>query len=50
MQINRPEYYNDLDKVFLKIWDLLKEGLSNRDSPFHIPTFICGKNENFDVE
>ena len=48
MQINRPEYYNDLDKIYLKIWNLLKNGLANRDSAFHIPTFICGKNENFD--
>ena len=48
MQINRPDYYNDLDKVYLKIWELLKNGLANRDAPFHIPTFICGKNSNFD--
>ena len=48
MQINKPEYYNDLDKIYLKIWDLLNNGLANRDSPFHIPTLICGKNENFD--
>ncbi|MDC1476015.1 pyridoxamine 5'-phosphate oxidase family protein [Pelagibacteraceae bacterium] len=48
MQINRPDYYNDLDKVYLKIWSLLENGLANRNAPFHIPTFICGKNENFD--
>ena len=48
MQINRPDYYNDLDKTYLKIWDLLKNGLANRNAPFHIPIFICGKNENFD--
>ena len=48
MQTNRPDYYNDLDKVYLKIWDLLKCGLENRNAPFHIPTFICGKNKNFD--
>ena len=48
MQINRPDYYNDLDKIYLKIWDLLKNGLANREAPFHIPIFICGKNENFD--
>ena len=48
MQINRPEYYNDLDKTYLKIWDLLKNGLANRNAPFHIPVFVCGKNENFD--
>jgi pyridoxamine 5'-phosphate oxidase len=48
VQINRPDYYNDLDKIYFKIWDLLEKGLTNRNAPFHIPTFICGKNENFD--
>ena len=42
MQKNKPDYYNDLDKIYLKIWDLLKIGLKNRDLPFHIPVFICG--------
>tara|TARA_B110000881_G_scaffold137463_1_gene121153 strand:+ start:1602 stop:2216 length:615 start_codon:yes stop_codon:yes gene_type:complete len=48
VKINRPEYYNDLDKIYLKIWDLLKDGLANRDASFHIPAFVCGKNESFD--
>ena len=48
MQINKPDFYNDLDKIYLKIWNLLNNGLANRDSPFHIPTFICGKNKSFD--
>ncbi len=48
MITNKPDYYNDLDKIYLKIWDLLTFGLANRDAPFHIPTFICGKNESFD--
>ena len=48
MTINKPDYYNDLDKIFIKIWHLLNLGLANRDAPFHIPTFICGFNENFD--
>ena len=42
MQKNKPDYYNDLDKIYLKIWDLLKIGLQNRDLPFHIPVFVCG--------
>ena len=42
MQKNKPDYYNDLDKIYLKIWELLKIGLKNRDLPFHIPVFICG--------
>jgi len=37
----KPDYYNDLDKVYSKIWSLLNAGLQNRDAPFHIPVFIC---------
>ena len=48
MQKNKPDYYNDLDKVYLKIWQLLKIGLQNRDLPFHIPVFICGDKTKFD--
>jgi len=48
VQINKPDYYNDLDKTYLKIWNLLEDGLANRNAPFHVPTFICGKNKNFD--
>ena len=43
-----PDFYNNLDKVYSKIWDLLKSGLINRNSPFHLPVFICGENKNFD--
>ena len=50
MQKNKPDYYNDLDKVYLKIWELLKIGLQNRDLPFHIPVFICGEKEILMVE
>ena len=48
MQTNKPEYYNNLDKVYLKIWNLLNDGLLNRNNPFHIPVFICGNNKKFD--
>ena len=40
-----PDYYNNLDKIYFKIWKLLNYGLQNRDAPFHIPIFICG-NKN----
>ncbi len=49
MKINKPDYYNDLEKIYLKVWNLLENGLANRNAPFHIPTFICGKNESFDA-
>jgi len=45
VQKYKPDYYNDLDKVYSEIWKLLKIGLQNRDAPFHIPVFICG-NKN----
>jgi len=48
VQINKPDYYNDLDKIYLKIWNLLENGLANRNAPFHIPVFIAGKQKKFD--
>jgi len=45
---NKPDYYNNLDKVYLKIWDLLNLGLKNRNAPFHIPVFICGNKNKID--
>ena len=48
MQKNKPDYYNDLEKIYLKIWDLLKIGLKNRDLPFHIPVFICSNKQKSD--
>ena len=48
MQNNKPDYYNDLEKVYTKIWELLESGLKRRDVPFHIPTFICGDKKKFD--
>ena len=48
MQKNKPDYYNDLDKIYLKVWDLLKIGLQNRDLPFHITVFICGDKNKSD--
>ena len=48
MPKNKPDYYNDLDKVYSKIWKLLDFGLQNRDAPFHIPVFICGDKNKSD--
>jgi len=45
---NKPDYYNDLNKVYLKIWDLLDKGLKNRDAPFHIPVFISSDKDKVD--
>ncbi len=46
MKIDKPDFYNSLDKIYLKVWELLKSGLSNRNLPFHIPVFICGHGSN----
>ena len=48
MKLKKPDFYNNLDKIYLKIWELLKTGLSNRGLPFHIPVFICGQNGDTD--
>ena len=48
MKLKKPDFYNNLDKIYLKIWELLKTALSNRDLPFHIPVFICGQNGDAD--
>ena len=47
MKINKPDYYNNLDKTYLKIWDLLNVGLKDRNESFHIPVFISGEKKNF---
>ena len=48
MKFKKPDFYNSLDKIYQKIWKLLKIGLSIRDLPFHIPVFICGRGNNAD--
>ncbi len=48
MQNKKPNYYNDLNEVYLKIWNLLDSGLKKRDAPFHIPVLICGNENKFD--
>ena len=48
MKLKIPDFYNSLDKIYLKIWELLKTGLLNRNLPFHIPVFICGQDSNAD--
>ena len=46
MQTKKPDFYNNLDKTYEKIWDLLNKGLADRNNPFHIPVFICGSKMN----
>jgi 3-hydroxyisobutyrate dehydrogenase len=48
VQISKASFYNDLNKTYQKIWELLNLGLKNRNSPFHIPVFICGNENKYD--
>ena len=48
MHKNIPNYYNNLDKVYFKIWDLLCHGSVNRNSSFHLPIFISGHGNKFE--
>ena len=48
MQKNIPDFYDDLDKVYIKIWNILSSGLEDRNSSLHLPIFICGKDKIFD--
>ena len=48
MQKQVPNFYNNLDKIYSKIWNLLISGLKNRDSAYHLPVFICGEKKFFD--
>ncbi len=48
MEKNKPDYYNNLDKIYSKIWELLQHGFRKKDSPFHLPVFICGNNDKLD--
>jgi len=48
VQISKSSFYNDLNKTYQKIWELLNLGLKNRNSPFHIPVFICGNENKYD--
>ena len=48
MQKNKPDYYNNLDKIYSKIWEILHSGLKNKEAPFHLPVFISGNKEKFD--
>ena len=41
-----PAYYEDFSEIKKKIWLMLEDAVSNRNSQFRIPTFICGFNSD----
>ena len=44
----QPAYYEDLSEIKNKIWLMLDDSITNRASPFRIPVFICGNQNDFD--
>ena len=44
----QPAYYEDFNEIKKKIWSMLDDAVTNRNSQFRIPTFICGNQSDFD--
>jgi len=44
----QPAYYEDFKEIKKKIWSMLDDAVTNRDSTFRIPVFICGDQKDFD--
>ena len=44
----QPAYYENFTEIEKKIWSLLDEAVTNRNSSFRIPVFICGNQIDFD--
>jgi len=44
----QPSYYEDFTGIKNKIWSMLDNAIKDRGSPFRIPVFICGNQDDFD--
>ena len=44
----QPAYYEDLAEIQTKYWSMLDDAVTNRDSPFRIPVFICAHQDEID--
>ena len=44
----QPAYYENFNEIKKKIWLMLDDAITNRNSQFRIPTFICGDQSDFD--
>ncbi len=44
----QPAYYEDFNEIKKKIWSMLNNAVTNRNSQFRIPIFICGSQTDFD--
>ena len=41
-------YYEDFNQIEKKIWDLLTNAVTDRNSEFRTPVFICGNDKDLD--
>ena len=41
-------YYEDFAEIKKKIWSMLDNAVKDRGSPFRIPVFICGNQNDLD--
>ena len=44
----QPAYYEDFKEIKKKIWSMLDDAITNRNSQFRIPVFVCGEQKDFD--
>mgnify|MGYP001340243582 FL=1 len=44
----QPTYYEDFTEIKNKIWSMLNTAIKDRGSPFRIPVFVCGNQDDFD--
>ena len=44
----QPAYYEDFKEIKKKIWSMINDAVTNRNSQFRIPVFICGDQKDFD--
>jgi pyridoxamine 5'-phosphate oxidase len=45
---NVVSYYEDFNEIEKKIWNLLASAVSDRNSEFRTPVFICGNDNDLD--
>ena len=44
----QPAYYEDFNEIKKKIWSMLDGAVTNKSSPYRIPVFVCGNQNDFD--
>ena len=48
MSVENVSYYEDFKEIEKKLWALLTRAVSDRNSEFRTPVFICGDKNNLD--